>query len=217
VVRAVVSPISDLAEAHGRDGCRAWACDFCQLHLALGPGVRSGNGQALPSALAQDEPKLAPGRDVHQHQGTTAISVPSCRFHRADHRFSADRPARCMAAERFLHRLCGTKATRCHGSSMWIRTRPIPVPWRSKARGTISRRCQRRQCKYLNNIVEQDHRNVKRRTSLAKGYGSLQSAWRTLRGIEAMEMVRKGRARWIATDDVVGQGQFIRRLFGIAA
>ena len=47
----------------------------------------------------------------------------------------------------------------------------------------------------LNNIVEQDHRNTKRRTWLAKGYGSLQTAWRTLRGIEAMEMVRKGRAR----------------------
>jgi transposase, IS6 family len=52
-----------------------------------------------------------------------------------------------------------------------------------KASGTISRRCRLRQCKYLNNIVEQDHRNVKRRTWLAKGYGSLQTAWRILRGI----------------------------------
>jgi transposase-like protein len=31
-----------------------------------------------------------------------------------------------------------------------------------------------RQCKYLNNIVEQDHRSVKKRTWLAKGYGSYQ-------------------------------------------
>jgi transposase-like protein len=61
-----------------------------------------------------------------------------------------------------------------------------------KASGTIGRRCRRRECKYLNNIVEQDHRNVKRRTWLVKGYGSLQTAWRTLRGIEAMEMVRQG-------------------------
>jgi IS6 family transposase len=42
-----------------------------------------------------------------------------------------------------------------------------------KADGTISRRCRLRQCKYLNNIVEQDHRNVKRRTWLARGYGWL--------------------------------------------
>jgi transposase, IS6 family len=86
-----------------------------------------------------------------------------------------------------------------------------------KASGTISRRCRLRQCKYLNNIVEQDHRNVKRRTWLAKGYGSLQTAWRTLRGIEAMEMVRKGRARWVAKDDVVGQAKFVSKLFGLAA
>jgi IS6 family transposase len=86
-----------------------------------------------------------------------------------------------------------------------------------KASGTISRRCRLRQCKYLNNIVEQDHRNVKRRTWLAKGYGSSQTAWRTLRGIEAMEMVRKGRARWVAKDDVVGQAKFVSKLFGLVA
>jgi hypothetical protein len=57
-----------------------------------------------------------------------------------------------------------------------------------KANGTISRRFRLRQCKYLNNMVEQDHRNLKRRTWLAKGYGSLQTAWRTLHGMEAMEV-----------------------------
>jgi transposase-like protein len=39
-----------------------------------------------------------------------------------------------------------------------------------------------RQCKYLNNMIEQDHRAVKKRVRLAKGYGSFQSAWRTLQG-----------------------------------
>ena len=86
-----------------------------------------------------------------------------------------------------------------------------------KADKTIGRRCRLRQCKYLNNVVEQSHRNVKRRTWLAKGYGSLPTAWRTLRGIEAMEMVRKGRARWVAKDDAVGQAKFIDKLFGLAA
>ena len=41
-----------------------------------------------------------------------------------------------------------------------------------KQEGIIRRRCQLRQCKYLNNVVEQDHRNAKRRTWLAKGHGS---------------------------------------------
>jgi transposase, IS6 family len=65
----------------------------------------------------------------------------------------------------------------------------------------------------LNNVVEQDHRNVKRRTWLAKGYGSLPTAWRTLRGIEAMDMVRKGTVRWVAKRDPVGQAKFISKFF----
>jgi transposase-like protein len=83
--------------------------------------------------------------------------------------------------------------------------------------GTLRQRCRLRQCKYLNNVVEQSHRNVKRRTWLAKGYGSLSTAWRTLRGIEAMEMVRKGRARWVPKGDAVSQAKFINKLFGVAA
>ena len=86
-----------------------------------------------------------------------------------------------------------------------------------KKDGTIRRRCKLRQCKYLNNVVEQDHRNVKRRTWLAKGYGSVPTAWRTLRGIEAMDMIRKGRVRRASKADVVAQVKFISKLFGIAA
>jgi len=86
-----------------------------------------------------------------------------------------------------------------------------------KQDGTIRRGCRLRQCKHLNNIVEQDHRNVKRRTWLAKGYGSVRTAWRTLRGIEAMDMIRKGRARRVAKGDTVAQMKFVEKLFGIAA
>jgi transposase, IS6 family len=73
-----------------------------------------------------------------------------------------------------------------------------------------------RQCKYLNNIVEQDHRSVKKRTWLAEGYGSFQSAWRTLKGIETVNLIRKGRVRWVAKGDVLAQARFIDKLFGIA-
>ena len=58
---------------------------------------------------------------------------------------------------------------------------------------------------------------VKKRVWLAKGYGSFQSAWRTLQGIETVHMIRKGRVRWLAKDDTVGQALFIAELFGIAA
>src|SRR5258708_38674182 len=50
------------------------------------------------------------------------------------------------------------------------------------AEGTLPSRVRLRQCKYLNNVIEQDHRTVKERTWLAKGYGSFQGAWRTFAG-----------------------------------
>ena len=86
-----------------------------------------------------------------------------------------------------------------------------------KREGALPRRVRLRQCKYLNNIVEQDHRSVKKRTWLAKGYGSFQSAWRTLEGIETVNMIRKGRVRWVAKGDIRAQAQFVAKLFGIAA
>jgi hypothetical protein len=46
-------------------------------------------------------------------------------------------------------------------------------PGHAVSRSTIADiRVRLRQCKYLDNIVEQDHRTVKKRTWLAKGYGS---------------------------------------------
>ena len=48
-----------------------------------------------------------------------------------------------------------------------------------------------RQCKYLNNIVEQDHRNVKRRITISTGFKDFESAQRTLAGIEVVNIIRK--------------------------
>ncbi len=58
---------------------------------------------------------------------------------------------------------------------------------------------------------------MKKRVRLPKGYGSFQSAWRTLQGIEAVHMIRKRRVRWLAKDSAVGQALFIGELFGLVA
>ena len=86
-----------------------------------------------------------------------------------------------------------------------------------KAEGTLHCRCRLRQGKYLNNVVERDHRTVKPRTWLAKGYGSFRTAWRTLQGIQTVSMIRKGIVRWVAKRDVVALANFINELFGIIA
>ena len=52
-----------------------------------------------------------------------------------------------------------------------------------------------RQVKYLNNIVEQDHRAVKRLVRPMLGFKSFRSAHVTLTGIELMHMIRKGQLR----------------------
>ena len=52
-----------------------------------------------------------------------------------------------------------------------------------------------RQVKYLNNIVEQDHRAIKRMTRAMLGFKSFWSASITLAGIELMHMIRKGQLK----------------------
>ncbi len=46
---------------------------------------------------------------------------------------------------------------------------------------------------------------------------SFQSAWRTLQGIATMHMIHKGRVRWLAKGDAVGQAHLVASLFGIVA
>ncbi len=48
-----------------------------------------------------------------------------------------------------------------------------------------------RQCKYLNNIVEQDHRFIKWRIQQGLGFKDFESARRTLTGIEIVHMIKK--------------------------
>jgi IS6 family transposase len=88
---------------------------------------------------------------------------------------------------------------------------------RLKREGKLPRRVRLRQCKFLNNVIEQDHRVSKKRTWLAKGYKTFPSARRTLEGIETMHMIRKGRVRRVAKKDVVAEAKFVAQLFGLAA
>ena len=61
-----------------------------------------------------------------------------------------------------------------------------------------------RRVKYLNNIVEQDHRTIKRRIAINTGFKEFESAQRTLAGIEIINIIRKNqivnpRRSWFAT------------------
>ena len=57
-----------------------------------------------------------------------------------------------------------------------------------------------RQVKYLNNIVEQDHRAVKRITRPMLGFKSFRAAQAVLAGIELMHMIRKDQFNIVVCD-----------------
>jgi transposase-like protein len=75
-------------------------------------------------------------------------------------------------------------------------------------------RCRSR---YLNNLIEQDHRFLKKRIVASQGFRSVEGALRTIQGYKAVHMIRKGQIRWLRKGDTVGQLRFVNRLFGIAA
>ncbi len=63
-----------------------------------------------------------------------------------------------------------------------------------------NKRIKIRQCKYLNNIIEQDHRRIKRLTRPMLGFKNFYAAQRTLAGIEVMAMIKKGQMKTLAGD-----------------
>ena len=81
----------------------------------------------------------------------------------------------------------------------------------------MGRRCYCRRCPYLNNVVEQDHRFIKKRIAASLGFHSIEGALHTIAGYEAMHMIRKGQVRWLAKGNILGQRAFIHSLFGVAA
>jgi hypothetical protein len=60
---------------------------------------------------------------------------------------------------------------------------------------------------YFNNILEQDHRAIKRLVKAKQSFREFRAAGQTIAGFEAIQMIRKGHARW-TSDDVRQQNQF---------
>jgi len=62
-----------------------------------------------------------------------------------------------------------------------------------KHSGELGKRCTCRRSPYLNNLVEQDHRFINKRIAASLGFRSVEGAFNTIEGYEAMHMIRKGR------------------------
>jgi transposase, IS6 family len=133
-----------------------------------------------------------------------------------DFLFSSTRDA--QAARRFFL----TTLAASHTSKPWVisvdKNAAYPKAFAElNAEGHIPQTCELRQVKYLNNLVEQDHRFLKRLTKPGMGFFSFQTAWRTLQGFEIMNMMRKGQLQGANKGDVRGQVALVARLFRVAA
>jgi transposase, IS6 family len=86
-----------------------------------------------------------------------------------------------------------------------------------QAAGDLITSCELRQSNYLNNLIEQDHRFLKRRVKPGLGFFSFKTAWRTLQGYEVMHMMRKGQMRNVEKGDILSQMALVSSVFGVVA
>ena len=86
-----------------------------------------------------------------------------------------------------------------------------------KREGTLWRFTKLRQVKFLNNIVEQDHRRIKRLVRPGLGFKSFQTASQTGAGYEVMAMIRKGQVASVPANDRKAQSDFMAALFSATA
>jgi transposase, IS6 family len=86
-----------------------------------------------------------------------------------------------------------------------------------KKKGILSQGCKLRTVKYLNNLIEQDHRFIKRRVNPGLGFWSFDTASRTLQGYEATNQLRKGQLRGTIKGDILSRVRFVSTAFGLAA
>jgi transposase-like protein len=178
-----------------------------------------------PELEKRIRPHLRPTNDSYRVDETyVKIKGESKYLYRAvdstgqtiDFMVSAKRDAR--AAKRFFHKMLKTPS---HSSPRVINVDKNqaypPAVEQMKEEGTLPNRTQLRQCKYLNNIIEQDHRFIKRRVNPGLGFFSFNTAWRTIRGYEMMNVIRKGQIVGIGKGEIQMKVKFVSNLFGIAA
>ena len=131
-----------------------------------------------------------------------------------DFLLSAKRDA--VAAERFLTKaLAGENhpAPRVINTDKHAAYPPAIVEL--KADGVLEENCTHRPVQYLNNVLEQDHRAIKRRVRASQHFRSFWGARRTIAGYEAIHMIRKGQAYGSAEGAKVGL--LHRFIFGLFA
>ena len=85
-----------------------------------------------------------------------------------------------------------------------------------KAEGKCPTETRHRQVKYLNNVIEADHGNLKLLIRPVGGFKTLKTAYATIKGFEVMRALCKGQAGIFALQGgIVGEARLVERAFGL--
>ncbi len=121
------------------------------------------------------------------------------------------------AAKRFFKKLMRAEHRRLLFSISVDRNASYPEAFcASQDEEAVPKDCQLQRVKYLNNVIEQDDRFIKKKVRASQCCKRFYTAERTLEGIEAANMMRKGQVKRLAGNDSHRQAKFVASLFGIA-
>jgi IS6 family transposase len=122
------------------------------------------------------------------------------------------------AAKRFFKKMMRAEHRRLPFSISVDKNATYPEAFNaSQAELTLPKDCNLRRVKYLNNVIEQDHRFIKKKVRASQCFKCFHTAERTLESIEAINMIRKGQVKRLSGNDARGQAAFVASLFGSAA
>jgi IS6 family transposase len=123
-----------------------------------------------------------------------------------------------LAAKRFFKKMMRADHRRLPFSISVDKNAAYPEAFStSQNEKILPKDCTFRRVKYLNNVIEQGHRFIKKKVRARQCFKSFHPAERTLEGIEAVNMMRKGQVKRLDRYDAVGQAKFVEGLFQVAA
>ncbi len=122
------------------------------------------------------------------------------------------------AAKRFFKKLMRAEHRRLPFSISVDKNAAYPEAFgTSQAEKIVPKDCKLRRVKYLNNVIEQDHRFIKKKVRASQCFKRLHTAELTLEGIESVNMMRKGQVKRLAGSGAQGQAKFVASLFQIVS
>ena len=128
--------------------------------------------------------------------------------------------AKCdvSAAKRFFKKMMRAEQRRLPFSINVDKNAAYPEAFSaSQVEKLVPRDCKLRRVKYLNNVIEQDHRFIKKKVRASQCFKSFHTAERTLDGIELINMMRKDQVKRLSGNDAQGQTKFVLSLFQAVA